>query len=308
MDDQKGSGDWVVKVEMAVTRGAEKSFPHVQFMKSAGVVKRRFPTARFADPCMWVRSLRGRRSEHKMKDNENITVGQSQVVSLPHFATIEECEGWLTKAQADEDFWVTRFDFINVYGVAWYLEIEAGLLNNYHARATETNTKLLALGGLVERLSSVAKLLQSPDKKSGLPIRPRRENLGPYWADAGVVVNTKGLEGQIHADYEGLAPYPQKLFDKDTCAFSAVLSLAKPKVGGNLKIWLERHLGNAEPTLKDFKTQIIDYSVGSLAVFDSFCYHQILTSHLNDAEPIRAIAAMHFLYLDEPYPHWEYWF
>jgi hypothetical protein len=246
--------------------------------------------------------------KNTIKDNQNITVGRSQAVSLPLFASQYECGSWLSQAQADKDFWLTRFDFIKSYGTAWYLEIEAGLLNNYHARAIETNTRLEALDGLIERLISVSKLLQGPEKETGLPARPRRENLGPCWADAGLVVNTKGIEGQVHADYEGLAPYPQKLFDDRTCAYSAVLSLAKPKVGGNLKIWLERHLGDVEPALQDFKSHIVDYSVGSMAVFDSFCYHQILSSQMSDVEPIRAIAAMHFLYMDKPYPHWEYWF
>jgi hypothetical protein len=243
-----------------------------------------------------------------MQIDTELKVGVAEAKRVANFATLEECQRWLSDAQADKGFWLNRFEFINSYGSAWYLDIEAGLLNNYHANAMATNERLGKLDGLVERLSSVSASLVAPDGRTNLPCRPRRENLGPYWSDAGLIVNTRGTEGQVHADYEGLAPYPAKLFSADTRAYSAVLSLAKPKIGGNLKIWLRRHLGNEEPDLEDFTSQVVDYSPGALAVFDSFCYHQILGSQLTAETPIRAIAGMHFLYIDEPFSHWEYWF
>lgn len=235
-------------------------------------------------------------------------VGTAQVATIPNFVSAADCERWLAQVWDDKEFWENRFEFINSYGSAWYLDIEVGLLNYYYANATATNERLQRLEGLVQKLSSVCIDLVAPDGSTGHPARPRKDNLGPYWADAGVVIMTRGREGEIHADYEGLAPYPAKLFDANTRAYSAVLSLFKPKIGGNLKIWLKRFLGNEKPELEDYFAQVADYAPGSVTIFDSFCYHQILASELTDDRPYRAIAGMHFLYMDAPYPHWEYWF
>jgi hypothetical protein len=207
-----------------------------------------------------------------------------------------------------KEHWENHFDFINSLGSAWYLSIEAGLLHYYHANAPATNRLLETLDGLVDKLKMTSRYMVAADGRTGLPCRARRENLGPYWVDAGVVLMMRGTEGQIHADYEGVAPYPAKLFDEQTRAYSTVISLFKPAIGGNLKIWLKRHLANQKPNLEDYLADVIDYSIGSLTIFDSFCYHRILSSQLTEEYPYRAIAAMHFLYQEEPFPHWEYWF
>ncbi len=235
-------------------------------------------------------------------------VGPAQVIRIPDYVEEHTRTKWLEKVWANQEEWENRFEFINSYGSAWYLDIETGLLNYYHANAEQTNKLLAGLDGLVDKLTACTKYLQAPDGSTGLPARARRENLGPYWVDAGLVVMMKGTEGQIHGDYEGLAPYPAKLFDPQTRAYSAVISLFKPPVGGNLKIWTKHYLGQELPELEDYFSQVIDYTPGSLILFDSFCYHQILGSELTEAKPYRAIAAMHFLYKEEPHPHWEYWF
>lgn len=236
------------------------------------------------------------------------SVGVSGAISIPQYVEQSVRQDWLARVFAKRDSWRTYFEFINSLGSAWYLDIEVGMLHRYHASALHTNQLLAELPGFVETLAGAAKFMQAPDGSSGLPVRARRQNLGPYWADAGVVIMTRGGQGEIHADFEGLSPYPEKLFDKETRAYSAVLSLARPEVGGNLKIWLKHQLADENPALEDFQAEIIDYSPGSMAIFDSFCYHQILSSTLTEASPYRAIAAMHFLYLDNPYPHFEYWF
>lgn len=118
----------------------------------------------------------------------------------------------------------------------------------------------------------------------------------------------KGTEGVIHADYEGIAPYPPMLFDPQTRAYSAVISLATAASGGNLMIWKDRKLASQEMELDDSLAEEVTYSVGSMSIFDSFCYHRIMASKLDDSHRFRAIAAVHFLYLDKPYPHFEYWF
>jgi hypothetical protein len=237
-----------------------------------------------------------------------MNVGPGQAITIAKYVAPETCAAWLAQLEGDRPAWLTYFDFIHSYGRAWYLDIEAGQLNQYYEGAMRTNSALAKVQGLLESLRGAARYLIAPDGSSGLPCRARHENLGPYWSEAGVVRMTDGRAGQVHADYEGLAPYPAALFNQNTRAYSAVLSLFKAELGGNLKIWCKRRLGNEAPDLEDFTVQILDYAPGNLALFDSFCYHQILASQLTEAQSYRAVAAVHFLYVEAPYPHWEYWF
>lgn len=243
-----------------------------------------------------------------MTTTEAWKVGPNQVICIDNFVDESTCSQWLGQVLANQEAMETRFEFIHSYGSSWYLDIEHGLLAYYHANAQATNQLLHALPGLVATLAGVSKYLEAPDGSTGLPSRPRSENLGPYWADAGVVLMMKGTEGVIHADYEGMAPYPSMLFDPQTRAYSAVISLATAASGGNLMIWKDRKLASQEMELDDSLAEEVTYSVGSMSIFDSFCYHRIMASKLDDSHRFRAIAAVHFLYLDKPYPHFEYWF
>jgi hypothetical protein len=79
--------------------------------------------------------------------------------------------------------------------------------------------------------------------------------------------------------------------------------------GGGLRFWPRRVLASEEfGGGKDEEYIDVDYSIGSMAVFDSFCYHQIKPSIFNRERRNRTIAGIHFLYKPRPYPHWEYWF
>lgn len=234
-------------------------------------------------------------------------VGPNEAIKIDAYVDERTCAAWLSKVFSNSQELLTRFEFIQSYGSAWYLDIEHGLLPFYHANSQHTNELIDALPGLREKLCAVSEMLVSPSGQSGLPCRSRASNLGPYWVDAGVVLMMSGMEGVIHADFEGLAPYPAKLFDPDTRAYSAVICLAAAVSGGNLEIWQERKLANEDPP-EYLKSRIIEYAPGTLSVFDSFCYHKIQASVLDDQHRYRAIAATHFLYLAEPYPHWEYWF
>lgn len=240
--------------------------------------------------------------------NQQISVDCSQVIQLDNWVSKEQCSGWLETVILNSDKWETRFDYINAYGNCWYLDIEAGLLHYYHANAKCTNDLLAGLPGFVDALKSSAKFLVAPDGATGLPARARHENLGPYWVEAGVVLMNQGTAGVEHADYEGLAPYPQMLFDPKTRAYSAVLCLAEAESGGNLRIWKEHVLADQEPEFRDSSCEEVTYKAGALVLFDSFCYHQITGSVLSDDHRYRAIGALHFLYRETPYPHWEYWF
>jgi hypothetical protein len=146
------------------------------------------------------------------------------------------------------------------------------------------------------------------DGQRDLPCRSRSENSGLYWEDAGIVLMNQGNSGEVHADYEGLAPYPHALFDENTRAYSLIIPLASPASGGGLKLWKSRKLANEEAVLRDEIAEIINYEVGSMIIFDSFCYHQILESVLDAQHPRRIVAAAHFLHRDQPFPHWEHWF
>jgi len=237
-----------------------------------------------------------------------ISVGPTQVRTISNFVEAGRCREWVGKAWGEPAKWKKRFDYIHSYGSAWYLELEYGMLHAYHADAANTNALLAGLDGLVPALASSARFLEAPDGSTGHPARARRQNLGEYWADAGVVLMTRGKEGYIHADFEGLSPYPPMLFEEKTRAYSAVLMLSRPASGGHLTVWTRRFLGNERMALDGVPTAVAEYDVGTLAVFDSFCYHQIQAAQLSEEFPHRAVAAMHFLYLDRPFPHWEYWY
>ena len=237
-----------------------------------------------------------------------IRVGPAQVRTISNFVDASRCRAWVDRAWADQTQWKKRFDYIHSYGRAWYLELEYGMLHVYHAEAAATNALLAGLDGLVPALAACARHLEAPDGSVGLPSRPRWKNLGPYWGEAGVIAMTRGTAGYVHADYEGLSPYPARIFDPATRAYSAVLMLARPASGGHLKVWTRRFLGNERQALEDCPSEVAEYDTGTLALFDSFCYHQIQAAELDESSPFRAVAAMHFLYVDQPHPHWEYWY
>jgi hypothetical protein len=236
-----------------------------------------------------------------------IRIEKGGYVQIPHYVTPELCKEWCDLVCAQEEGWETHFEHLHSYGVAWYLEIENGRLHYYHAQAERTNAQLAAIPDLLPILSAVGQVLVGPDGRTGYPVRPRRINLGPYWSDAGLVLSSKGRIGEAHADYEGLAPYPAKLFDSNTLAFSAIISLAVPAQGGNLKLWPGRKIANQDFCEESPSVELV-YKVGTLTVFDSFCFHQIQPAEMNEEFPFRMVAGIHFLFIDGPEPHWEHWF
>lgn len=246
------------------------------------------------------------------KITDKFSVGAGQTMKLDNFVESELCRSWLKKIFNNSKHLRSPFENLYSYGHSWYLELESGNLHTYHAKAMQTNELLQNLDGLTEALIAVAAALESPTGKKGLKAKSRRENLGPYWADAGVILSMDGKQGAIHADYEGLAPYPEMMFSPDTRAYSAVLCLASGASGGGLRVWKKRFLADVEVDLdldlEKIESVELQYSSGSLAVFDSFLYHQILPTGFDKENRYRAVAAIHFLFKDSPTPHWEYWF
>lgn len=218
-----------------------------------------------------------------------------------------------------DNLFIKRDWGIETYGRVWYVDIAQGKMPQYHLQAARTNSFLQALM-LRPVMLKVAPFLVGPSGENNLPVRSRSMNVdGEWWADYGIVrfpapniprgqktVRTGG--GIPHPDHEGIAIYPELLTRPSTRAYSAVLCLEKAG-GGGLRFWPRRVLASEEyGGGKDEEYIDVDYSVGSMAVFDSFCYHQIKPSIFNREKRNRTIAGIHFLYKPRPYPHWEYWF
>ncbi len=202
------------------------------------------------------------------------------------------------------------------YGSSWYLDIECGELHYYHALAEHSNQMLAELPDFLEQMRGAARHLVTRDGRRNLPTRARHQNLGPYWSEAGIHLlggaPGKSAGGVVHADYEGLAPYPAALFDPRTQAYSCILSLQTPATGGGLELWTaQRHLGNElgiEARFKSRDSVKIPYRTGTLTIIDSFLYHRVRECTFTKKAPWRAAGVMHFLLRERPSPHWEYWF
>jgi hypothetical protein len=114
-----------------------------------------------------------------------------------------------------------------------------------------------------------------------------------------------------HADYQGLAPYPEMMFSKDTLMFTAILSISTPRQGGGLRVWPKRHTADSIPNKTFFKTGYsdLDYTVGGVTIIDSFFYHKVNGFVLDEAHPERMVGVIHFLYRKTPTgAFWEHWF
>jgi len=226
------------------------------------------------------------------------------------------------KVGKEEDAWWPDVDDTLSLGNSYYRDMKAERIQLYHAGAQKTNeiyTKHLFdfKIAMVEGLS----LLRHPDNpNTELPGIPRRSKLpGPngeaYWVDLGIHCVTRESRGgdQPHGDYEGLEPYPHLMFSEDTISFSMVLCLNCPPEGGGLKCWPGRKLGNilddgVEELLLTTTPEHFHYKPGSLAIFDSFRFHQVQKAKLTEAYPVRMVGVMHALYWELPIPHFEYWF
>jgi hypothetical protein len=226
------------------------------------------------------------------------------------------CAEWTSAILGNRAGWTKRLGGYS-YGRGWYLDIECGLLHQYHANAARANELVSStLHGFFDRLSAFAAHLVAPDGSVGLPARPRRENLGPFWCDAGVHIlggdsGTEYAGGAPHADYEGLAPYVPALFDQATRAYSAILAVATPESGMGLDVWTHRrYMANTRPgpEVRTLMPVALEYEVGTMTALDSFLYHRIQPGRYSADRPCRIVGVIHFFYRAQPFPHWEHWF
>ena len=130
----------------------------------------------------------------------------------------------------------------------------------------------------------------------------------------------------IHTDTEGLLQYPESIFNPDTRAYSAVVSIKRTAQyvqdrGGDLDIWTKRYLADeldgfykADGYRAKSKAlrKKVPYEAGSLVVFDSFMPHVVLPFKVNKKADRRISFVVHFNYRKHternPFPHLEYWY
>ena len=244
------------------------------------------------------------------------SVGTGEFMQVPGFASDSLCAKWTRKITGRQKLWRHYPNSGMSYGNSWYLDIGVGELHYYHAMSAHSNRLMADLPNYSDTMKRAAALLRGPNGKRHLPTRARRENLGPYWCDMGVHIlgGKKGKvgPGAVHADFEGLAPYPEMLFNQKTLAFSCILSIATPFQGGGVEVWnARRFYGNELFIEGEFipgSGESLQYSRGTLTILDSFLYHRILPSRFSMAELWRIVGVIHFLYRSKPFPHWEHWF
>lgn len=231
-----------------------------------------------------------------MKDGRILQIGG--FVSDAHLAD------WRARILRNQHQWRSCFDRdFWTYGGAWYVDIEEGAPARYHAEAMVWNRRLRQFPGLRQSVKRIAALLPRH-----VPAVPRRAILGPYWTDYGFAVYDRdGRSGVAHTDVEGLIPYPASMFDQNTEAYSATISIDCPAAGGGLWIHARRHIGHYHGATSRKGWTLHGYQPGTLTVFDSFLPHSIERFALSNTCPRRTVLVVHFLYRKKPYPHYQYW-
>lgn len=238
---------------------------------------------------------------------ENLSVGPRKYLQIKNFVPKETCDSWTRQIICQRSRW-TRGIGCFTYGQAWYLCTELGLPDAYFANAQRANDLVASLPGYREAMVGCSRFFENPTGQGELPVRARRENLGPYWSDTGLHIfeTCETRSFPIHADLEGLIPYPPKMFDPTTRIYSCVLSVTAPRNGGGLKIWDEPYFPKGGLVQVQSPGKLLEYETGTLTIFDSFLPHQI--QPFAGPGDYRITGVIHFLYLESPYPHWEYWF
>lgn len=240
--------------------------------------------------------------------------GKGEFVQIREFAHPKKCHEWNQIILDQRDHWIKRDQDTWSYGNVWYFDIAAGRVHRYFANAINSNRLIAGLPGYLDVMRESVRHILAPDGQLCLETRARHENLGPYWCESGLHIYTAeyGINtkiGMIHQDLEGLIPYPQMMFDEDTFAYSAVLSVAIPEQLGGLSVWKTRFpASNTSTALCEEDKVELDYEVGTMTIIDSFMPHQIQNFVCSKKHPFRITGVMHFLYRSQPYPHWEYWF
>lgn len=216
-----------------------------------------------------------------------------------------------------------------VYGqmTAFYGMLEAGLNESYYRFAEKHNqflkTTFPTIQKLINRVGAMI-LEKSGLPTDFLPIVPRDRK---YFLIAGFNLQLQGWKlYNIHTDTEGLLLYPASIFDKNTRAYTCVVSIKQTAQhthnrGGELDIWQERYLANELESFykRDGCKAIsmanrakIDYTPGNMVLFDSFMPHLVRPFNVRKKADRRITLVIHFNYRKHternPFPHLEYWY
>lgn len=211
----------------------------------------------------------------------------------------------------------------------FYGMIEAGLNESYFRYAKEHNALLMSnFPYLYDEIIKIGKeiLRKSELPVNALPIVPRDKE---YFLIGGFNIQKRSwLFYNAHTDTEGLIATPKAIFDPDTRAYSAVVSIKRTAQhtvnnGGDLTVWKVRLLADELDDFykKDgFKVKkeynpyanTIPYEVGNLVIFDSFMPHVVELFKVKEEKDYRISFVVHFNYRERtevnPFPHLEFWF
>jgi hypothetical protein len=244
-----------------------------------------------------------------------------------NFLSAELCQRWEKKIFSRPDIFGP--DVNPEYGqmAAYYGMIESGLNESYYRYAEKHNhylqTEFPEVNEIITDIG--AKIIHKSGLKAGsLPMVPRDKK---YFLMAGFNLQLKTWTlYNIHTDTEGLLQYPESIFNPDTRAYSAVVSIKRTAQyvqnrGGDLDIWKKRYLADeldgfykADGYRAKSKAlrKKVSYEAGSLVVFDSFMPHVVLPFKVNKKADRRISFVVHFNYRKHternPFPHLEYWY
>jgi hypothetical protein len=204
---------------------------------------------------------------------------------------------------------------------------EAGLNESYYRYAEKHNRYLLKnfpqIRNVIARAGAMI-LEKSGLAPDALPIVPRDRK---YFLMAGFNLQLHDWKiYNIHTDTEGLLQYPASIFDAKTRAYSRVVSIKRSaqhvhRRGGELDIWRERFLAHEldnfyKPNRIDARSKVarekLDYSPGTMVLFDSFMPHVVRPFKVREKADRRITLVVHFNYRKHtdrnPFPHLEYWY
>jgi hypothetical protein len=192
-------------------------------------------------------------------------------VRCPGALTRGECTmivDWVYAARAD---WTTNFGGKQfTLGRAWYTHLEEGRDADYFENARASDLSVRArVPGLQDRMFAMAADLL------GGPVVQREGWCGPgvHIFPARGEVARRG--GEVHFDNEGLTAVQ---IERRAPAFTFVLMLQRPEIGGGLRVWDRLYAGDDFQRKPDPNVPVIQvaYETGELVVIDSYRLHQIL--------------------------------
>ena len=207
----------------------------------------------------------------------------------------DTCARWVAGVEAMRGAWTPDFGGEQfALGRAFYTHFETGRSSEYFLDAPASDA----------RVEQGAPGLQAQMRELVAAVTGARVIQRRGWCGAGVHVFPAGEKvarsgGVIHFDVEGLGRHQ---LARRKPALSLVVMLRPP---GGLRLWDVRYSGSDAPTDEELAvhSEIIEYGVGDLVVFESYRLHQIQPFA---GERDRISATIHAAEIDRNL--WESWF